>query len=352
MMKKLTALLLAAAVVLGTAAAELPLVYPAETVISVMRLTQAQRDLAEYLYAPVLAGETKIALPAGTRYDDVGPAMQSLMLDYPELFHLHREYTISYWQKKPEQAISVSPQYRMDARRAEELRAQLYQAAMVLVRQGGTAVGLHDALAECTAYGGDTEMRHTAVGALLQGTATCEGYAQALSLLYRMAGIPCGVVKGVGTEYMTGRQTAHAWNIMYLGGYSLIDATWNDQDGAGLNTHWYFGLSDEQMAADHTPDAEMDMPRSTDHAGWHRRYGRYAAQAEDAFRAMSDLVAYGTPVNLRVTDGALYAAIAEDIGGFMDAYNEWCPEGLAFYGRYTYMTCDAQQCLIIDRAGE
>lgn len=351
-MKKLISLLLAAWLLMGGALAELPLVYPAETVISVMRLTQEQRALAAYLYAPVLAGETKIPLPEGTRYDDVGPAMQSLMLDYPELFHLHREYTVSYWQNEPEVAIAVSPQYRMDARRAEELRTQLYQAALALVQQGGMAVGLHDALLEGTRYGGDTEMRHTAVGALLQGTATCEGYAQALSLLYRMAGIPCGVVKGVGTESMTGQQTAHAWNIMYLGGYSLIDATWNDQDGSGLNTHWYFGLSDEQMAADHTPDAEMDMPRSTDHAGWHRRYGRYAATQEDFFRAVEALVASGTPVNLRVTDGALYRAIAADIGSFLDAYNEWCPEGLAFYGRYTYMTCDAQQCLIIDRVGE
>lgn len=351
-MKKLMSLLLTL-VLLGSAAlAELPLVYPMETVISVMRLTQEQRALAEYLYVPVLAGETKIPLPEGTRYDDVGPAMQSLMLDYPELFHLHREYTVSYWQNRPEIAISVSPQYRMDARRAGELRGQLYQAALSLVQRGGTAVQLHDALVDGVVYGGDTELRHTAVGALLQGTATCEGYAQALSLLYRMAGIPCGVVKGMGTESLTGRQTAHAWNIMYLGGYSLIDATWNDQDGAGLNTHWYFGLSDEQMAADHTPDAEMDMPRSTDHAGWHRRYGRYAATKEELFRAMEALVTSGTPVNLRVTDGTLYRAVAADIGGFMDAYNEWCPEGLAFYGRYTYMTCDAQQCLIIDRVGE
>lgn len=332
--------------------AELPLIYPAETVISVMALTPWQRELAAYLYAPVLAGEEKISLPEGTRYDDVGPAMQSLMLDYPELFHLHRQYTISYWQNAPDIAISVSPQYRMDTRQAQLLRQQLYEEAAALLRRGSTAVTLHDVLLDRTTYGGDVEMRHTAVGALLQGEATCEGYAQALSLLYRMAGIPCGVVKGTGVEGKTGQATAHAWNIMYLGGYSLIDATWNDQDSAGFNTYWYFGLSTEQMAADHTPDAEMDMPHCTDHAGWHRRMGCLAAAEEDVFRAVQGLVAYGTPVNLRLTDDELYTALAADIGGFMNAYNAWCPEGMGFYGRYTYMTCDAQKCIIIDRVGE
>lgn len=334
------------------ATAELPLVYPAETVVSVMGLTDQQRVLAEYLYAPVLAGEKKITLPEGTRYDDVGPAMQALMLDYPELFHLHRTYTISYWQNEPDIAIAVSPDYRMEASEADALRQELYAAAVAILQNDRTAVGLHDALVARVTYGGDTEMRHTAVGALLDGVATCEGYAQALSLLYRMAGIPCGVVKGTGIESATGQATSHAWNIMNLGGYSLIDATWNDQEAAGRNTHWYFGLSTAQMAADHTPDAEMSMPACGDHANWHRRYGLYAATQEEAFAAVQALVLYGTPVNLRVTDGALYQAIVGDPGVFLDAYNEWCAEGCEFYGGYTYLTCDAQRCFVMDRTGE
>lgn len=343
----LAALLLLASPVL---AAELP--YPADTVISVCGLTPAQTALRDALYYPVFCGQEKIELPPKTSAGDVSAAMHSLMQDYPELFHLRNEYTFGYYRDEPEYITWVEPSYRMSAEEAASARAVLYAQAYLLADAYPDAEALHDQLCSMVTYGGMTEMRHTAVGALLEGQSTCEGYAQALTLLYRMAGIPCGVVKGVGTESLTGQQTAHAWNIMYLGGYSLIDATWNDQDGAGLNTHWYFGLSDEQMAADHTPDEEMDMPRSTDHAGWHRRYGRYAATEEELFRALEALVTTGTPVNLRVTDGALYRAVAADIGGFMDAYNEWCPEGLAFYGRYTYMTCDAQQCLIIDRVGE
>ncbi|MBR3763665.1 MAG: hypothetical protein IKK57_03835 [Clostridia bacterium] len=331
----------------GPALAELPLVYPAETVIGVMQLTQTQRELAAFLYQPVLAGEETITLPDDTRYDDVGPALQSLMLNYPELFHLGRTYTITYWQNEPDVAVSVRPSYRMDARTAEDLRQQLYEAALYLVAQDGTAVGLHDALLQRVTYGGADDMRHTAVGALLYGTATCEGYAQALSLLYRMAGIPCGVITGTAVSGFTGQTESHSWNVMNLGGFSLIDATWNDQEGAGLNTYWYFGLSTQQMAADHTPDRDMEVPACTEHAGWHLRMGRCAQTQEDVFRALQALVVNGTPLNLRITDAALYREISGDIGALLDAYNTWAPEKCGFYGRYSYLLGDAQQCIII-----
>ncbi len=349
-MKRLVSLLLLLCMLpVFPARAELPLAYPEETVLCVMRLTRAQRDLAAYLYAPVMAGEARISLPDNTRYADVGPAMQCLMLTYPELFHLGRSYTISYWQNEPDVAIAVNPEYRMDTRTADRLRRQLYGAALSMVQSDATAVGLHDALLARVSYGGTDEMCHTAVGALLQGLATCEGYAQALTLLYRMAGIPCGIVTGMGADSMTGQVSSHAWNIINLGGYSLIDATWNDQEAAGVNTYWYFGLSTSQMAADHTPDADMALPVCSDHASWHRRMGCYAATQEAVYAALRALVEEGTLLNLRITDAALYRRLAADPSGLLDGYNAWCPRGSEFYGRYSYIFCDAQQCMMIMR---
>lgn len=345
-MKRLTALLLLLLLFALPARAELPLVYPAETVIHVMRLTDAQRRLADYLYAPVLAGEEKIDLPKGTRYDDVGVAMQSLMLNYPELFHLDRTYTISYWQNEPDVAVSVSPTYRMSAWEADAIRQRLYSAALEMIAADPSPLGLHDALVARTSYGGSTEMRHTAPGALLEGLATCEGYAQAMTLLCRMAGIPCGIVTGTGVEANTGLPESHSWNVAVLnGGYSLVDATWNDQERAGLNTRWYFGLSTRQMAADHTPDSTMDVPECGDQANWHRQQGGYADTQEDVFHALQAMVDTGAAVNVRITDGALYQQLAGDTGALLDAYNAWCPEGKQFYGRYTFLLCEAQRCI-------
>lgn len=311
-MRKLL-ILLTAMLLFIPAAHALTLPYPEHTVLSVLALTEDQQALAEYLYIPIFNGREDIDLPKGTRYDDVAPAMNALMQDYPELFHLGRDYTVSYYRSAPEYATAIQPQYRMTSEAAAQFRAALYAQAYLLADASPDAVTLHDVLCSLTSYGGDTEMRHTAVGALLEGRATCEGYAQALTLLYRMAGVPCGVIVGVATD-SAGVTERHSWNIAAVNDFTLIDATWNDQEGAGLNTRWYFGLSTQQMAADHTPDADMAVPPCTDHAGWHRRMGRCAASREDVFRALQALVETGEPLNLRITDAALYRDIAGDVG--------------------------------------
>ena len=334
--------------------AELPLVYPADTVISVVALTDAQQALVEHLYGPLLTGVTKIPLPGGTRYDDVGPAMTAIMMDYPEMFHLMRSYTVSYYQSAPDIAVSVTAEYAMDAAEAEEVRRQMYAAALRMMEADRTAEGLHDALLAHVTYSGDSEMSHTAAAALLTGKATCEGYAQALTLLYRMAGIPCGMISGLSaSEQMTeGQSVHHAWNIAWLDGYTLIDATWNDQDATGYNTHWYFGLSTEQMAADHVPDQRLNLPECGEQANWHRQHGLVAQDMTQAWRAVEGLVLRGETVNLRIPDRALFLQISGDVDGFLVAYNDLCAQGAQFYGSYTYLFSSAQQCLIIDRYGE
>jgi len=354
MIRKVTAalcLLMAMVLCAPLALAELPLVYPADTVLSVVPLTRAQRKLVDHLYEPILQGKTRIELPRNTKYDDVGPAMLSLMLDYPELFHLHRSYTISYYQNEPDIATAVNVQYRMDQEAAQVTRAAMYETAMAFLEQAHTPEAIHDALAAHITYGGETEMRHTAAAALLTGKATCEGYAQALSLLYRLAGIPCGVISGTAVR-SDGLQESHAWNIAAIGGFTLIDATWNDQDRTGFCTEWYFGLSTEQMAADHTPDANLAVPPCGEQANWHLRSGNQAECLEDVLRAVARLVRDGTPVNLRVRDAALYQRIITEPGSILEEYNAWCAPGEEFYGSYTWLNCDAQQCVIIDRVQE
>ncbi len=349
-MKKLTTLLLTALLLSALPAlAEMSLPYPESTVLSALNLTEKQQDLVSYLYGPLMQGSEKISLPKDTRYDDVTMAMTALMMDYPEMFHLGRHYSISYYRDAPELATAVTPRYRMDKQTADRMRGELYHEAEALLRRDPSALGLHDAVVERVTYGGDEELRHTAVGALLYGQATCEGYAQALCLLYRMAGFPCGVVSGEAFDSATGLYTSHSWNIANLSGPCLIDATWNDQQGLGLNTRWYFGLSTEQMGRDHRPGSDMHLPLCGDQANWHRAFGRYAATTEDFYGALRDLVRYGTPVNLRITDEALWHAVATDINGVLDDYNAWCAPEEGFYGAFSWTVSNEQRCIMIYR---
>ncbi len=343
-MKRLLSLLLIL-LLLPVWASALP--YPKDTVLSVLSLTPDQAQLRDYLYTPVFNMETHINLPSGTRYDDVGPAMNALMQDYPELFHLDRNYSVGYYQLRPDRATYVEPSYRVDAAQAAGLRATLYAQAYLLADADSSPLALHDHICAAASYGGETELRHTAAGALLEGQATCEGYAQALTLLYRMAGIPCGIIVGTALD-SSGQAERHSWNIARLGDYTLIDATWNDQDKLKLNTHWYYGLSAAQMGADHFPDAGQVIPACGTQDNWHVQRGMVIASRAEADAVLGRLVA-GETLNLRLTDAALYRELAKCTYDYLGGYNERHPER-AFYGAYSVMSSDAQQCVIIERA--
>lgn len=233
------------ALLLSAAQAEsLALPYGADTVLSAVELSAEQRDLADFLYAPVFRHEERIVLPRGTAYADVSAAMNCLTQDYPELFHLSVKYTVGYYRDTPDEAAWIEPAYRMTADEAASLRAALYREAYLIAAEHPTLLSLHDALCARTVYGGSDEMRHTAVGAILMGEAQCEGYAQAMTLISRMAGIPCGVVTGMA-DTSDGRTEPHAWNIALLDGETVcIDVTWDDQDALGIIGHWYFGVTE------------------------------------------------------------------------------------------------------------
>lgn len=325
----------------GGAAAE-------DTVVSVWRLNSRQQALLNALYGPLMACQEEIALPEDTPYDDVQPVMEALTTNYPELLHVDTKYTVTYYQNAPEIAVAVRPRYRMDADTAQVMRDRMNEAALALAMQCSSAEEAHDALLARVTYGGDGEMKHTAYGALVQGYATCEGYAKALTLLYRLGGVPCGVVTGMATR-SDGLTERHAWVVASLGGWTLIDPTWNDQEGAGVNTHWYYGLSTEQLGRSHRPDAHLSVPACTDGANWHRWHGAVMTEEADFYRAMQLLVTAGTPVNLRIPDRGLYASVKEDPGAWLDRYNSLYPED-AFYGSYTWMSDDSQQCLILMRS--
>lgn len=83
---------------------------------------------------------------------------------------------------------------------------------------------------------------HSAFGAIVNGVAVCQGYAQAYSALCKKAGIEC--------EYVVSSPMNHAWNMVKLGGkYYHIDATWDDPtwNRVGLVGHNYFLIDDDTM---------------------------------------------------------------------------------------------------------
>ena len=349
------AVLLLWAPVLALAAPETP--YAPETVIQTVGLSEGAQAALEALYPAVRDCEEQIDLPAGTRYDDVNAAMQSLSRNYPELFHLENTWTIAYRQDVPEYATQLIPGYTMSAGTYETALEQLLNAAREMVsgtagEQADRAEALHDLLCDRARYDESEydEADNTAIGALLQGVTRCEGYAGGLALLYRMAGIPCGVVVGEGSDGET--VSRHAWNVAVIDGQAtLIDATWDDQEGSG-NTHWYYGLTDWMMAADHRPDPDMTVPACTSlMANWHARRGLLVSDEAGVYGALRRLAQEGV-VSIRFAGEELYRDFIDRSNGWLEDYNAQAGPGETFYGYYIIIFSDAQHCVRLNRGEE
>ena len=109
---------------------------------------------------------------------------------------------------------------------------------------------LHDMLATKVTYV-STPNAHNAYGALVEGYAVCEGYAEALQCLLQRVGIQSVEVFGYGINPATGGGEAHAWNIVRIDGeYYTVDLTWNDQDDYNITSYAYFNQTSENLERD------------------------------------------------------------------------------------------------------
>jgi hypothetical protein len=83
----------------------------------------------------------------------------------------------------------------------------------------------------------------TAIGVLLNGTADCDGYADAFYLVGGLAGLYVRYQCGVSSNYdldenkiITG---SHMWNLLKLdGSWRVVDVCWADEED-GINYTWF-----------------------------------------------------------------------------------------------------------------
>lgn len=125
-----------------------------------------------------------------------------------------------------------------------------------------TAQAIHDALCGMIVYTNDesTTEDDCCIGALLNGEANCDGYADAMLLVGRLAGLNVryqhgdSLKGGFGSLFET-----HMWNLIELDGtWRMIDATWDDTD-AGV-CHLWFNIGEDRAATSHVWSPAMTVP--------------------------------------------------------------------------------------------
>ena len=119
------------------------------------------------------------------------------------------------------------------------------------------ALQIHDALCNKISY--DTQFQAESFnifGALVNKSATCEGYSRAYQYLLSLKGIRCVLVGGnVGNE-------GHLWNKVCINGsWYNTDITLDDSDDK--SNHFYFNRTDAEFLSDHTCDRTIGRDDGT-----------------------------------------------------------------------------------------
>ena len=353
-MKRFLLLILCLAQLFSFACAVPDTPYAPETLLLYHAQPASVQRVIDVLYAGAINGETEIAMPPATRYEDAAQAWTVMQDEFPELFHVYNPVQITYFMNAPEYAIAVLLEYAMTPDEYAAARSRMMaEAQMIAASASGTAyereLYLHDALAARTVYSQDAAASDVgnAYGALVNGSAVCEGYAHAMTLLCRLAGIPCSMVTGMAVS--GNRTDLHAWNVVDMDGELLqTDCTFNDQDHTSMCVHWYFNRPAQDMASTHMIDAQLPLSNSS--AWTYPRMSGGCIESADEMQAVFDaqyarMLETGMPMELQAADDALYAQLVGSI-------NQLMTESAYDICLLTYSTNEHLRCITLSEASE
>ena len=152
----------------------------------------------------------------------------------------------------------LSPEQLKVLRIAESILAQTQQMSPLQAE-----LFFHDFLCKNVQYytksAASTMPRHaTAVGALIDKRANCQGYSDAFAMLCTMYGLTVDTQSGIAGK------ERHVWNVIQLQGkWYAVDVTWDDNDakktqGRDFISHKYFNAPLEIMRETHKWEAENE----------------------------------------------------------------------------------------------
>ncbi len=192
-------------------------------------------------------------------FEEFQTVLDAYIRDYAHHFWRGTRY---YYSSYPHTVVSYSPQYIMTGDALEKAKADFEIAVNGILANVNSSMSdyekeliIHDKLVTQMEYVSGTLNSHDSYGALVNGQAVCEGYAEAFQYLLHRVGIQSFLVLG------TGNGGGHEWNAVRIDGkYYHVDPTWNDQ--GDIIYHAYFNMSDDMIKEDHTIDStDYAMPK-------------------------------------------------------------------------------------------
>lgn len=217
------------------------------------------RALCACIYEGISLFEEEIILPEPVEEKTLSEIMWLISYDCPELFQISGDYSYYVRETEPNMVLSIKPTYIMRpeeyARAISEVRDTLSRWLSRVDTNDAYAVEkvIYENLINTCSYSEEGTHAGNIYGAMVLGLARCEGYAKAMCMALRSAGIESLILTGearTSASNEEARTEKHAWNIVNINGsYCQLDSTWDDPDNAlSFDTCYaYFNLTDEEM---------------------------------------------------------------------------------------------------------
>lgn len=208
--------------------------------------------------------------------DELALLFEAIFRDNPQFFYLNREYRIegntvngeTYYDTIILQFLFPLEQRLTAIDEFETALSKMMENIPNSQDQYETELLLYDRLANHCTYdtaaaakeATEDSMAYTAYGALVEGSAVCEGYAKAMQLLLTKSNIAATSASGISLD----SKESHMWNLVTINGANYyLDPTWSDSNDAG--SHAYFNITSEMLERTHKLDEErLSLPVCTE----------------------------------------------------------------------------------------
>lgn len=272
----------------------------------IQRLDENKRALCTCIYQGISSFEEEITLPEPVEEQLLSEIMWLISYDCPELFQISGDYSYYVRENEPDMVLSIKPTYI--------LTPEEYTVAMNKVRDTlSTWLNssnardeyeieklIYENLIQTCTYSEEGTHAGNVYGAIVLGSARCEGYAKAMCMALRTTGIESLILTGEARTSASNEETRiekHAWNIAKINGsYCQLDSTWDDPDEAlSFDTCYaYFNLTDEEMYRSRSVDdiyKKWNLPACTNSVySYHTQAGAFIYEGQDSGEAIKALL--------------------------------------------------------------
>ncbi len=216
------------------------------------------------------------------------------------------------------------------------------------------AIQIHDILCKHIIYTIDdtTDIDDCCIGAILNGRANCDGYADAFFLCASLCGLKVKYIHGDSLLKDPENNSTHLWNLIFLDGtWRSLDLTWDDRENE-LFTYIYFNIGLDRMDKAYDFNHEL-LPKpfanTTDLA--QRPVREFYAEDIQTPRQLSEAVQEGVKQGCRNFYLCLSDALYEEMMEHTSLLSRAVMDG-GFADSWSYYHWDDQRSVYIVGDGE